>query len=183
MSVKMSVLGCCFAMALAALANESSAQVVQASYNSPGYQEPAVQRPTSQRTTPAMRYFARNRVAVATQAPQSRRPAVIQQQAQPPSAGKPFEYISNRPTITPYLGLDAIQTEEDVPNYYTRVLPRQQQQQANQKQQDELRRLQQQLRLANAPGLNSNPRNAGIPTTGGSQQFLNRGGYFPSLGR
>ncbi|MEM8944342.1 MAG: hypothetical protein AAGD11_04090 [Planctomycetota bacterium] len=171
MTAKLRTICLCLTVASAVLTTDAFGQVVQASYS-----VPAVDR-----TTPAMRYFARGRQAVAA-APQSRRPQVPQQQTQA-AAGKPFEYVTNGPTVTPYLSLDMVQTNEGVPNYYSRVLPQIQQQQANQKQQAELRRLQQQLRLANAPGLNINPRNSGVPTTGRSSQFLNNGGYFPSLKR
>ena len=131
--------------------------------------------------TPAMKYFGRGiRMPVVQRqarrfAPQSGRIQL--------AGGKPFQNINSRPSISPYLGLDMLESSGGLPNYYTRVLPQIEQQAANQAQSAELRRLQQQVRLANAPGTISNNRNGGVPTTGYSSQFMNNGGYFPTARR
>ncbi len=155
---------------------QARAQVQQASYTQPHYSAGRVDR-----MTPAMRYFGRGRQVPQAQRT-SRRPAAAAQQVRP-AAGKPFEHVDRGPTVSPYLSLDMVQTNEGIPNYYSRVLPQIEQQEANAKQAAELRRLQQQLRLANAPGLNLKNRAAGVPTTGSSKQFMNRGSYFPTIQR
>lgn len=153
------------------LGQPANAQVQQASYSSP----------RADRMTPAMRYFGRGR-KVPTAQPRSRRPSEVTRQFQP-TAGKPFEHVERSTNLSPYLSLDMVQSNEAIPNYYARVLPQIQQQEANAKQAAELRRLQQQLRLSNAPGLNLTNRGAGVPTTGSSSQFMNRGNYFPTIRR
>lgn len=131
--------------------------------------------------SPAMQYFGRNiRKPVAR--PQARHQAPPTQRFQL-AGGKPFQNVSRGPAVSPYLGLDTLQSSVSLPNYYSRVLPQIRQQEANQSQAVELRRLQQQVRTARAPGAISNNRNGGVPTTGHSSQFLNNGGYFPSISR
>lgn len=176
MAAKLRVLGC-FGLCVGLMAIEGVAygQVQQASY------QPSRQSQKAQRMTPAMQYFSRGR-RVPMKQHQARRPAATSQQV-PQTVGKPFQHVDNRPNLSPYLSLDMVQTNEGIPNYYSRVLPQIEQQESTAKQAAELRRLQQQLRLANAPGLNLNSRNAGVPTTGSSSQFMNRGNYFPTMKR
>jgi len=138
-----------------------------------------VDQTSADRSTPAMKYFGRG-----MRSPVVRRP--MRRQAPPTQrfqtvANKPFQNVHRRPTISPYLGFDTIQSSVGLPNYYSRVLPQIQQQEANDTQAAELRRLQQQARLVNVAGSISG--NRGVPTTGYSTQFLNRGGYFPTLRR
>ncbi len=132
-------------------------------------------------STPAMKYFGRG-IRTPTVHPRARHRALPTKRYQL-SGGKPFQNVSQRPSISPYLGLDMFESSVGLPNYYSRVLPKIQQQEANEAQAAELRRLQQQVRLASAPGTISNNRNGGIPTTGRSTQFMNSGGYFPSIRR
>jgi len=132
-------------------------------------------------STPAMKYFGRGMHTQVTR-PRARRQALPMQRFQL-AGGKPFQNVNRGPSVTPYLQLDMIEGSGGVPNYYSRILPLMQQQQANQAQALQLRRLQQQIRTANAPGSRTNSRNGGVPTTGHSSQFLNNGGYFPTLQR
>jgi len=132
-------------------------------------------------STPALKYFGRGMPAPATRPQQS-----WQAPSRPPfqlAGGKPFQNISRPPTISPYNSLDAIESSVSLPNYYSRVLPQIKQQQARQAQSLQLRRLQQQVRLANAPAAISNNRSGSVPTTGYRSQFLNVGGYFPTVQR
>ena len=132
-------------------------------------------------STPALKYFGRGK-----RVPMARPRRRHQAPPTPPfqlAGGKPFQNVQYRPTISPYLSLDAVESSVGLPNYYSRVLPQIKQQQELQAQSSQLRRLQQQVRLANAPGMISNNRNGGAPTTGHSTQYLNVGGYFPSVQR
>lgn len=148
----------------------ATAQVQQTSYVSP-----------ANRTTPALRYFGRGRYSQAPQRQTQQRVAATRPVQ--PTHGKPFQEIDNRPSLSPYLGLDMVQTNEGIPNYYLRVLPQQQQRDAEQRQAAELRKLQQRARLAHAPGIVGGVRAGGVPTTGRSSQFMNDGGYFPTIRR
>ncbi len=138
------------------------------------------------RMTPAMKYFGHGlRMPVAhpqSARPQSRRSAPPTQQIQSASE-KPFQNVHRRPTISPYLGLDSIESNVGLPNYYSRVLPQLQQQEANDAQATELRRLQRQVRTADAQGTIANPRKSGTFGTDYNSQFLNHSGYFPMLRR
>jgi len=136
-------------------------------------------RATVDLSTPAMKYFGRG-IRRPVIRPQARRQAPPTRRFQL-QGGKPFQNVNRGPTVTPYLQLDTLESSAGVPNYYSRVLPQIQQQQANQTQIAQLRRLQQQVRQANVTGAISNNRNGGVPTTGHSSQFLNVGGYFPTL--
>lgn len=143
-------------------------------------QTPTVQNVSYERSTPALKYFGRGRLATTPRLRQTR--PVISQQPTQYQGSKPFQNIHRRPTISPYLSLDAIDTGIGVPNYYTRVLPQIEQQKSSQVQAINLRRLQQQFRTASRPG-QPNTRNGGVPTTGHSAYFLNNGSYFPALRR
>ncbi len=132
-------------------------------------------------STPALKYFGKGKH---TPLPRSR----PRRQAPPTerfqlAGGKPFQNVNKGPTVTPYLQLDTIESSGGVPNYYSRVLPQLQQQQAIQAQAAELRQLQQRIRANYGGGVISNNRNGGVPTTGHSAQFLNNGGYFPPISR
>lgn len=96
---------------------------------------------------------------------------------------KPFSGVQQAAAITPYLGLDAVRDDgTSLPNYFLYVRPQLEQQRVNQVQQAQYRRLQQQVRTAAAPGVVTTAH-GGIPTTGHSSQFMNSGGYYPSLQR
>ena len=136
---------------------------------------------TNDLSTPALKYFGRGK-HTAIQKPRSRRPAPLPQRIQY-QGGKPFQNTNRGPTITPYLQLDTLESSVGVPNYYSRVLPQIKQQQVSQAQSIQLRRLQQQVRLAGGTAAITGPRNGSVPTTGHSSQFLNVGGYFPTIER
>ncbi len=145
------------------------------------FQTSAHTQARADRSTPAMKYFGRGIRTPVVQR-QMHRQAPPTQQFQAVGA-KPFQNVNRRPTISPYLGLDTIESSVGLPNYYSRVLPQIQQQEANDAQAAKLHRLQRQTRLANVPGAISGNRNRGVITTGYSAQFMNVGGYFPTLRR
>lgn len=91
---------------------------------------------------------------------------------------KPFQNVQQASPISPYLSLDLPATSTSLPNYYAYVRPQQQQQASLEQQAQELRRLQQQIRVATAHGVVSKNPTAGMPTTGSSSQFMNLGGYY-----
>ena len=96
-------------------------------------------------------------------------------------AVKPYSGVQQASAISPYLALDAIETETSLPNYFMYVKPQLDMQRQYQVQQAQYQRLQQQLRAATAgTALNGSP-SGGMPTTGHSAQFMNRGGYYPGL--
>ncbi len=129
--------------------------------------------------TPAMQYFGGRRIARVPQ--QTARQYLPAPQPLQLRGSKPFEGMKRSPTISPYLNLDARESELGLPNYYLFVRPLQQQQLSNQAQAANLRKLKQRFRVATAQGIVSNNPNGGVPTTGRSAQFLNTGGYFPSV--
>ncbi len=97
-------------------------------------------------------------------------------------SAKPFQNIHRPPALSPYLSLDLINDSgTGLPNYYAFFQPQMQQRQANEAQQAQIRRLQQQVRVANSTGALSNNSQGGMPTTGHSSQFMNLGGYFPAM--
>ena len=138
------------------------------------------------RLTPAMRYFGHGLRASAarpqTARPQARRlaPPVRQYQS---SAGKPFQNVHRRPSISPYLGLDTIESSVGLPNYYSRVRPQIQQQEADDAHAAKLRRLQHQTRTASAQSAIAGPSNNSIHATGYQSQFLNHSSFYPTLRR
>lgn len=96
--------------------------------------------------------------------------------------GKPFQNVSREPTLSPYLTLSLLNDDDTgLPNYYAFYQPMREQQQTSEAQEARIRRLQQQLRTANATGAISRNPQGGMPTTGNSSQFMNLGGYFPGL--
>ena len=146
-----------------------------------GQAQPPSEAATADLSTPALKYFGRGK-HTSIPKPKSRRPAPLPRRVQY-QGGKPFQNTDRGPTITPYLQLDTLETSVGVPNYYSRVLPQIQQQQVTQAQAIQLRRLQQQVRLAGGTAAITGSRNGGVPTTGHSSQFLNVGGYFPTIER
>lgn len=133
--------------------------------------------------TPASRYFA-GRKAITMPAQPIHRPAPTPQPMNITGGQKPFENIQRPNTISPYLSLDIVVSEDDdesLPNYYAFYRPQREQQQAIESQQAEIRRLQQQVRVANAKNEISRKVAPGMPTTGSSSQFMNLGSYYPGL--
>jgi hypothetical protein len=133
---------------------------------------------TTGRSNPALNFYGGSKaLAYAPQSPIIG-PETVQVRTAAP--GKPFAGVQQRSNVTPYLALDFAETPTALPNYYLFVRPQLEQQQHAQTERAQFRRLQQQLRKAEAGGAVSNP-NGGIPTTGYSSQFMNRGGYYPSM--
>jgi len=111
-----------------------------------------------------------------------RRPAATPQPMEEPVGGKPFEEIHRAPALSPYLTLDMPNDQDSgLPNYYAYYRPLRQQQEANAAQEARLRRMQQQLHVADATGAVTRNLHGGMPTTGTSTQFMNLGGYYPGL--
>jgi hypothetical protein len=144
----------------------------------PAMQQPAVSyERVSGRNNPAASYFGGS--TAAAYAPRPPRPVPSPQPVNIRPAAKPFSGVQQASTISPYLGLDARETESSLPNYFLYVKPQLDQQRMNHVQQAQYRQLQQQVRTAGAPGVVTSP-NGGIPTTGHSAQFMNNGGYYPA---
>jgi hypothetical protein len=132
----------------------------------------------SGRNNPALEFYGGSKTLA--YAPQGRTQAPAPLPVQTGRIAKPFSGVQQAGGVSPYLALDFTESATSLPNYFLLVQPRLQQQQVNQVQQAEYRRMQQQLRKAAAGGAVSNPT-GGIPTTGHSAQFMNVGGYYPSL--
>jgi hypothetical protein len=133
---------------------------------------------TSGRSNPALTFYGGSKALA--YAPQSHTSAPANLQVQTAAPGKPFAGAPQGSNVTPYLALDFAETPTALPNYYMFVRPQLEQQQRAQGDRAQFHRLQQQLRKAEAGGAVSNP-NGGIPTTGHSSQFMNIGGYYPSM--
>jgi len=180
-------------LAMAAMAGLPYAGTAVAQYPA-GYSQiangtvaPAVQAPSgyervSGRNNPALTYYGGSpALAYASRARTAPMPASMPVRTTP--IGKPFSgRVQQASNISPYLGLDARESETSLPNYFLYVKPQLDQQQVNQVQQAQYRKLQQQVRTASTPGVVSSP-SGGIPTTGHSSQFQNHGGYYPGLSR
>lgn len=130
--------------------------------------------------TAAGQYFGGSHVMLPNQP--KRRPAARPQPMESAVGGKPFQTLHREPALSPYLTLDLLNDDDTgLPNYYAFYQPMRQQQQANEAQEARIRRMQQQLRVANATGAVSRTVQGGMPTTGNSSQFMNLGNYFPGL--
>jgi hypothetical protein len=137
----------------------------------------------SGRNNPALNYFGGGTPApVYTPRPQANVvPPPVPVRTAP--IAKPFSGVQQAAALTPYLGLDATrENESSIPNYFLYVKPAIDQQHVNRVQHAQTRRLQQQVRTAAAPGVVTSAA-GGIPTTGHSSQFMNNGGYYPTLQR
>jgi hypothetical protein len=93
---------------------------------------------------------------------------------------KPFQNVESEPTISPYLDLDEDEEDtQEVPTYFTRVLPRLQQLQMNRAQQQEIQQLRGQIQNMSA-GIGAAPqyeatRSAGM---GASARYMNTGQFY-----
>ena len=133
--------------------------------------------------TPASRYFS-GRSGLRLPVQPTRRVAAKSQAMSAPNGQKPFQDIHRPSTISPYLSLDIVVDSDDgqaLPNYYAFYRPQREQQQAVESQQAEIRRLQQQVRVAGANNELSRNAATSMPTTGNSSQFMNLGSYYPRL--
>lgn len=95
------------------------------------------------------------------------------------TGNKPFQDIQRAPTVSPYLSMDLFETGTSLPNYYAYVRPQLEQRETNDRQAEEIRRLKKQVRMSRGQGSLNKNSNEGMPTTGGSSQFMNLGNYFP----
>ncbi len=136
----------------------------------------------SGRNNPALTYFGGSAaMAYASRPAATPLPAPLPVRTAPIS--KPFSGgVHQGSNLSPYLGLDGRESETGLPNYFLYVKPQLDQQRVNHVQQAQYRKLQQQVRTASAPGVVTSP-GGGIPTTGHSAQFMNGGGYYPTLTR
>lgn len=183
-------------LCLSAVVGASLSAPAQAQAPAPSSQVPYSQVPTgtipgpsqapgsyerlSGRNNPALNFYGGS-ATMAYSAPRPR-PLPPQRPVNVIPNAKPFTGVQQASAISPYLGLDARETENGLPNYFLYVKPQLDQQRTNQVQQAQYRKLQQQVRTAAAPGVAANP-NGGIPTTGNSAQFMNNGGYYPAQTR
>ena len=142
-----------------------------------------ISRLSADRMTPAMKYFGHGLRTAPVARSQAARPQVRRQAPTTHSVqqagGKPFQNIHRPIAISPYLGLDSLEGDVGLPNYYSLVRPQIQLQEAAAKQ----RRLQQRDRMTNASSVIANPSNGGVPTTGYRSKFLNNGSYYQTLRR
>jgi hypothetical protein len=145
---------------------------------SPGAVRPASYEQVSGRSNPALNFYGGSKALA--YAPQNRVQPSAPVGVQTAAGAKPFTGYQNTSNVTPYLALDFTENPTSLPNYYMFVRPQLEQQQINQTERAQVRRVQQQLRKAAAGGAVSNP-NGGIPTTGHSSQFMNIGGYYPNM--
>jgi hypothetical protein len=144
----------------------------------PGAQPASRYERISGRNNPALTHFGGSKAVAYASQNRTQLPAPLPVLTAP--MAKPFSGVQQAGGVSPYLALDARESPTSLPNYYLYVQPQLQQQQMNQVQQAQYRRVQQQRRKAAAGGAVSTP-NGGIPTTGHSAQFLHNGGYYPGL--
>ncbi len=90
---------------------------------------------------------------------------------------KPFSYVQRGPTVSPYLGLDLVETASGLPNYFAYVRPQLDRIRELESQQAQLNRLQKQVggRSSRPEAKESHPANG---PNGYRAQFLNTGSYF-----
>lgn len=135
-------------------------------------------------TTPAAQYFMNRQVNAAADAHASIQMLNPRPVREPQQVGgsKPFDHIQRPPTLSPYLGLDAVpEGATSLPNWHTFVQPQLQQRNSAESRARELIRTRQQMRVATARYLVPENPPASTPITGSGTQFLNVGGYFPGL--
>ncbi len=169
--------GCSAVLALdGAQANGQSAGAA----GSPTFVSPGGSQPTGGRSNPAVEFFGGARFAAYNQPVRTVTPPPPMP-VQTAAAMKPFTYVPQGDSVSPYLALDQRESDFGVPNYYLYVRPQLDQQATNQRQIAQLRRMQQQMRQANAGAIVPRGTSGGIPTTGHSSQFMNSGSYYPTL--
>ena len=130
---------------------------------------------------PAAEYFGATTVRRTRQVsmPRLQVPAPRPIQVSPPS--KPFSYATQGPSMSPYLSLDLPESEASLPAYYSYVKPQIDRQRLVQQQEQQMRKLQQRLRMATLPGVGATNVDGGIPTTGHSTQFMNTSSFYSVL--
>jgi hypothetical protein len=146
----------------------------------PVFRAPGSVSPSGGRSNPALEFFGGVRFAAYTQPVRTVTPPAPLP-VKTAAAIKPFSQFGSNPAVTPYLALDQRESDFGLPNYYLYVRPQLDQQTVNQTQQQQYRRLQQQVRRGVAGAIVPTGTSGGIPTTGHSTQFMNIGGYYPGL--
>ncbi len=102
----------------------------------------------------------------------------VQQQAVAGRAvSKPFADVDRPPTLSPYLNLDVIESEQGLPNYHAWVRPQVRQRR------ERLQAQRQRARVAAASQRGTASTAAAAPASTEDSQFLNMGNYFPGLVR
>lgn len=155
----------------------AGASQVEAQQLAPSVRQPSGYQRLSGLSNPAVEYFGggiqhrQSRPLARTQIPMPRSVSVA-------PTTKPFSNVPRGPAVSPYLALDMVQDAESVPNYFAYVRPQLERQQAVQKQARQMRQMEQQLRMAQMPGVATSGLNGGLPTTGHSSQFMNTGSYY-----
>lgn len=105
-------------------------------------------------------------------------PAYQQRAAAPLRVAKPFSGVQQTSGLSPYLALDARESEDSLPNYYMFVKPQLDQQRYNAVQQAQYQRLQGQVNAA--ASMASGPPVDNAATADYRNRFLNYGGYYPT---
>jgi hypothetical protein len=147
----------------------------------PTFRAPGTYERVSGRSNPALNFFSGSRPAVYTPPSFRHQQIPAPQPVQTAAYLKPHSGLPTGPSVSPYLALDQLETQNGLPNYYLYVKPQLEQTATNQAQQMQNRRMQQQLRRANTTGILPRTTSGGMPTTGHSTQFMNNGGYYPGL--
>ena len=133
----------------------------------------------SGRNNPAINFFGGGKSMSYAPRPYATSPTLPPQNStQRMRVGKPFSGVQQSSGVSPYLGLDARESESSIPNYYQFVKPAIDQQRTNQVQQAQYIRLQRQFRTT-AASVGATLPNGTMPTTGHSSQFMNNGGFYP----
>jgi hypothetical protein len=147
----------------------------------PTFRAPGTYERVSGRSNPALNFFSNSRRAAYT-APSFRHQQMpAPQPVQTAAYLKPHSGLPSGPSVSPYLALDQLETQNGLPNYYLYVKPQLEQSAMNQAQQMQNRRMQNQLRRASTTGILPRTTSGGMPTTGQSTQFMHTGGYYPGL--
>jgi hypothetical protein len=148
----------------------------------PGFRQPGSYERLSSGNTPALRFYGGTKSLEHT--PRTRRtPMPAPRPVQTAPIAKPFSYVQQTSSISPYLALDNLETSTSLPNYLLYVRPQLEQQAAQRVQQAQYWQMQHQMRASQAGGAATAGPSGGIPTTGHSAQFMDIGGYYPGLQR
>jgi hypothetical protein len=179
--------GCSAALSLSGSLAYGQAGYVPSTTNPatrPFFRAPGSYQRVSGRNNPALAFFGGSRaLEYAPQGGAQRRvapqPAALP--VQTVAAQKPFTTVPQNPIVTPYLGLNQLETADGLPNFYMYVKPQLDQYAVNQVQQAQYRRVQQEIRRSNPGVITPAGASGGMPTTGHSTQFMNNGGYYPGM--
>ncbi|MEM8865613.1 MAG: hypothetical protein AAGF31_08745 [Planctomycetota bacterium] len=130
------------------------------------------QMPMDRTAESVMRYYGKRREAMPQ--PVAPRRYVSQASYTEPANERPFDEVTEQPTVTAYLGLFREEFEESTPNYYTFVRPQLQRERAAQKQQIE----NEQLRRRNGRSVATAPRVSSAAAAGNASRYGDTGQYY-----